>query len=162
MQASDLLTGIPPVIRPDTRILILGSFPGEASLAAQRYYAHPRNLFWRLLSAVLDEDIAGLPYEARLERLLAHRIGLWDAIAACKREGSLDASIRRAQHNDFTALKRDCPALRRICFNGKTSGKLEPEFAAAGFETLVLPSSSPANAYLSFEQKLAVWRGILG
>ena len=158
---SSLLAGFPPVIDSTIRILILGSFPGEASLAAQQYYAHPRNQFWRLLSAVLNEDIAALPYEQRLPRLLTHRIGLWDVLSACAREGSLDAAIRQPQANDFDVLKHQCPQLVRICFNGKTSGKFERQFADAGFETLVLPSSSPANAQLSFEQKLAQWKNIL-
>lgn len=156
-----LLTGFPPVINHSTRILILGSFPGEASLAAQQYYAHPRNQFWRLLSAVLGEDLVPLPYAQRLQRLLARQLGLWDVLAACAREGSLDTAIRHAQSNEFALLKHQCPALQRVCFNGKTSGKFEPVFAAAGFDTLVLPSSSPANAQLSFEQKLAQWKNIL-
>ncbi|MGH8808413.1 MAG: DNA-deoxyinosine glycosylase [Noviherbaspirillum sp.] len=156
-----MLAGFPPVLDPHIRILILGSFPGVASLAAQQYYAHPRNQFWRLLSVVLQEDVAGLPYPLRLQKLLAHRIGLWDVIDVCEREGSLDTAIRRAQANDFAVLKRQCPTLARVCFNGKTSGKFEPQFAAAGFDTLVLPSSSPANAQLSFEQKLALWKNIL-
>jgi hypoxanthine-DNA glycosylase len=156
-----LLAGFPPVLDHSTRILILGSFPGEASLAVQQYYAHPRNQFWRLLSAVLGEDLAGLPYLERLARLQAHRIGLWDVIALCEREGSLDSAIRRAQANDFAVLKHQCPDLVRVCFNGKTSGKFEPQFAGAGFETLVLPSSSPANAQLSFEEKLAAWKNMI-
>lgn len=156
-----LLTGFPPVLDRATRILILGSFPGEASLAAQQYYAHPRNQFWRLLSAVLGEDLVALPYQQRLGRLLAHRIGLWDVIDACERKGSLDTAIRRAQANDFATLKQQCPQLVRVCFNGKTSGKLERQFAEAGFDTLVLPSSSPANAQLSFDEKLALWRNII-
>jgi len=158
---SSLLAGFPPVLDPSTRIMILGSFPGVASLAAQQYYAHPRNHFWRLLSAVLDDPIAGLPYEQRLDRLLGHRIGLWDVIALCEREGSLDADIRQAQANDFAMLRHAAPELRRVCFNGKTSGKYAPYFADAGFETLVLPSSSPANAQLSFEEKLAQWKNII-
>jgi hypoxanthine-DNA glycosylase len=158
---SSPLTGLAPILDRDTRILILGSFPGEASLAAQQYYAHPRNQFWRLLSSILGEELVTLAYPHRLQRLLAHRIGLWDVLAACEREGSLDAAICNPQANDFARLKHECPSLFRICFNGKTSGKFEPVFAQAGFDTLVLPSSSPANAQLSFEQKLAVWRGIL-
>ena len=155
------LTCFEPVLDRATRILIMGSFPGVASLAAQQYYAHPRNQFWRLLSAVLNDDLAALPYAQRLQRLLAHRIGLWDVIAACEREGSLDAAIKRAQENDFARLKHECPALVRVCFNGKTSGKFAPRFADAGFEILVLPSSSPANAQLSFDEKLAAWKNIL-
>ncbi|OWW22848.1 DNA-deoxyinosine glycosylase [Noviherbaspirillum denitrificans] len=156
-----MLTGFPPVADEQTCILILGSFPGEASLAAQQYYAHPRNQFWRLLSAILQDDLASLPYEQRLLRLLGHRIGLWDVIAACEREGSLDTAIRRAQSNEFAMLKHQCPRLEKVCFNGKTSGRFEPVFAAAGFRTLVLPSSSPANAQLSFEEKLALWKNII-
>ncbi|MBS1171132.1 MAG: DNA-deoxyinosine glycosylase [Burkholderiaceae bacterium] len=156
-----VLACFPPVVASDTSVLILGSFPGEASLAAQQYYAHPRNQFWRLLSAVLGEDWSRLDYPQRLERLLAHRIGLWDVIAACERSGSLDAAIRQPQFNDFAPLHARCPQLLRVCFNGQTSGRFAPRFAAAGFETLVLPSSSPANAQLSFEQKLERWRKLL-
>ena len=157
-----ILAGLPPILDRDTRILILGSFPGEASLMAQQYYAHPRNQFWKLLSSILHEDLVGLPYPERLARLQAHAIGLWDVIAACERKGSLDAAIRNARANDFAALKKRCPSLTRVCFNGKTSGKLAPEFDSAGFETVVLPSSSPANAQLSFAQKLALWQNITG
>ena len=156
--STPLLAGLAPVLDRNTRILILGSFPGQASLAAQQYYAHPRNQFWRLLSSVLGLDLASLPYEQRLQALLEQHVGLWDVIDACEREGSLDTAIRRAQPNDFAMLKQRCPSLFRICFNGKTSGEFEPQFRQAGFQTLVLPSSSPANAQFSFEQKLTVWR----
>lgn len=159
--STPLLACFPPVLDRNTRILILGSFPGAASLAAQQYYAHPRNQFWRLLSALLEEDLAALPYPHRLKRLLAHRVGLWDVIALCTRDGSLDSAIRHAQPNDFDALKRRCPQLQRVCFNGKTSGKFAPQFAQAGFDTLLLPSSSPANAQSSYAQKLAAWRQIV-
>ncbi|MFT5645315.1 MAG: hypoxanthine-DNA glycosylase [Janthinobacterium sp.] len=155
------LTGLPPVIGPGIRLLILGSFPGAASLAAQQYYAHPRNQLWPLLSALSGDDLAGLPYLERLPRLLAHGIGLWDVIGACERTGSLDANIRNAEANDFSLLRARCPALAMIGFNGKTSGKFAPVFAAAGFRTLVLPSSSPAYATLTFAQKLLVWRQLL-
>jgi double-stranded uracil-DNA glycosylase len=158
---SSLLTGLPSVVDRRTRILILGSFPGKASLAVQQYYAHPRNQFWRLLSAVLHDDLLVLPYQQRLHQLQVHGIGLWDVIAVCEREGSLDSAIRRAQANDFILLKKQCPDLCRVCFNGQASGKFAPQFAAAGFDTLVLPSSSPANAQLSFDQKLALWKNII-
>jgi hypoxanthine-DNA glycosylase len=155
-----LLAGLPPVIAPDTRILVLGSFPGAASLAAQQYYAHPRNQFWRLVSALVGEDLAGLPYDERLPRLLVHGFGLWDVLGACERKGSLDSAIRNASSNDFALLRERCPALKTVGFNGKASGKFAPEFAAAGFRTVLLPSSSPAHASMSFEQKLVVWRGL--
>lgn len=156
-----LLSGLPPVLDPHTRILLLGSFPGTASLAAAQYYAHPRNQFWPLLGAVLGEDLPRLPYQQRLERLRARGIGLWDVIAACRRPGSLDSAIRDAQHNRFSELRALAPTLRRVCFNGKTAAKAAPEFAAAGFDTLVLPSSSPAHASMDFDTKLAQWRRIL-
>jgi hypoxanthine-DNA glycosylase len=158
---SPLLTGFPPAMHPDARLLILGSFPGEASLAAQQYYAHPRNQFWRLLSAVLGDDLVQLDYPARLHALARHRIGLWDVIIACEREGSLDASIRRPQIADFAILQQSFPQLQTVAFNGKISGRFAPRFDAAGFRTLVLPSSSPANAQLSFDEKLVNWRAML-
>ncbi|MEW6759482.1 MAG: DNA-deoxyinosine glycosylase [Pseudomonadota bacterium] len=156
--SSPTLTGLAPVIALDTRVIVLGSFPGAASLAAGKYYAHPRNQFWPLISAVLGEDLAALPYEERLIRLLAHRFGLWDVLAGCEREGSLDSSIRKPAANDFERLRTLCPQLETVGFNGQASGKFAPQFAAAGYRTVVLPSSSPAHMAMSFEQKLAVWR----
>jgi len=156
--SSPTLTGLAPVIALDTRILILGSFPGAASLAAGKYYAHPRNQFWPLVSALVGEDLASLPYEKRLPRLLAHRFGLWDVLAGCEREGSLDSAIRNPAANDFERLRTLCPQLETVGFNGQASGKFAQQFAAAGYRTVVLPSSSPAHMTMSFEQKLAVWR----
>ncbi|SDV50937.1 DNA-deoxyinosine glycosylase [Chitinasiproducens palmae] len=157
-----MLSSFPPVADRDTRVMIFGSFPGVASLAATQYYAHPRNHFWRLLEAVLDvPGLAGRSYDDRLACLLAHRIGLWDVFAACEREGSLDSAIRQAQSNAFEALREHAPALEKACFNGKTAGRAAPLLAEAGYRTLVLPSSSPANAMLSFPQKLSAWRLLL-
>ena len=158
---SPLLTGLAPVIAPDTRILVLGSFPGAASLAAQQYYAHPRNQFWKLVGALVGEDLYGLPYDDRLPRLLAHRFGLWDVLAACEREGSLDSAIRKPAANDFERLRYLCPQLETVGFNGQASGKFAPQFAEAGYRTVVLPSSSPAHMAMTFEQKLAVWRQLI-
>lgn len=151
------LAGLAPVISPSIRVIVLGSFPGAASLAAGQYYAHPRNQFWRLISAVVGEDLAALPYAARLPRLLAHQIGLWDVLGACERKGSLDASIRNAQANDFALLRERCPRLETVGFNGQASGKFAPQFAQAGFRIVVLPSSSPAHASMTFQKKLEAW-----
>ncbi len=156
-----MLKGFPPIADNTTRTLILGSFPGVASLDAAQYYAHPRNQFWRLVGAVIGEPLVELDYGERVVRLLAHGIGLWDVLAACEREGSLDAAIRHATPNDFTSFRIHAPSLKKLCFNGKTSGRFEPVIRAAGYDTLVLPSSSPANAILSFDQKLRVWRDII-
>ena len=152
------LAGLAPVIAPTIRILILGSFPGAASLAAQQYYAHPRNALWPILSALTGEDLVALPYVERLPRLLAHRIGLWDVLGACERKGSLDSAIRKPAANDFDRLRELCPALEVVGFNGRISGKFAPQFAQAGYRTLVLPSTSPAYAAMSFDRKFADWR----
>ncbi|ACC71288.1 DNA-deoxyinosine glycosylase [Paraburkholderia phymatum] len=156
-----MLRGFPPVVAESTHTLILGSFPGEASLTATQYYAHPRNQFWRLLGAVIGEPLPELDYPTRLERVLRHGLGVWDVLAACTREGSLDAAIRNATPNDFASFREYAPLLKKVCFNGKTAGRFAPIIAAAGYQTLVLPSSSPANAILSFDQKLRLWRDIL-
>ncbi|WP_426104133.1 DNA-deoxyinosine glycosylase [Massilia sp. TSP1-1-2] len=155
------LTGLAPVIDAHTRILILGSFPGAASLAAGQYYAHPRNALWPILAALTGEPLAALPYAERLARLLKHGVGLWDVLGACERQGSLDARIRHPAANDFTRLRALCPQLAVVGFNGQTSGKFAPQFAAAGYRTLILPSTSPALAAMSFEQKLERWQQLL-
>ena len=161
MPPTPSLTGLAPVIDLRTRILILGSFPGAASLAAQQYYAHPRNALWPILSALTGEDLAGLPYAGRLPRLLAHGFGLWDVLGACEREGSLDSAIRQPAANNFARLRELCPLLETVGFNGQTSGKFAPQFAAEGYRTLVLPSTSPAHAAMPFDQKLADWGKLL-
>ena len=155
---SSLLTGLAPVIDAGVRILVLGSFPGAASLAAGQYYAHPRNQFWRLISSVVDADLAALPYAERLPRLLAHGVGLWDVLGECERAGSLDSAIRKPAANDFERLREMCPLLETVGFNGQASGKFAPQFSAAGYRTVVLPSSSPAHMAMSFDQKLDIWR----
>jgi hypoxanthine-DNA glycosylase len=159
--SSIALTGLAPVLDGRTRILILGSFPGAASLAAQQYYAHPRNLLWPILSALTGEPLAALPYAERLPLLLAHGFGLWDVLGACEREGSLDSAIRKPAANDFARLRELCPLLETVGFNGQTSGKFAPRFAAEGYRTVVLPSTSPAHASLSLEQKLLLWRRLI-
>lgn len=164
MQASPsapALNGLAPVLDHATRILVLGSFPGAASLAAQQYYAHPRNHLWPILAALTSEPLTTQDYAERLQRLLVHGIGLWDVFGACVREGSLDAAIRRPAANDFARLRVLCPQLHMVGFNGQTAGKYAPQFADQGYRTLVLPSTSPAHAAMSFEQKLDSWRSLL-
>jgi hypoxanthine-DNA glycosylase len=163
MQRSNLgprrrLRGFPPVLDARVERLILGSFPSTASLDAGQYYAHPRNQFWRLLGALIGEPLADLEYELRLRRVLKKRIGIWDVLSACERKGSLDSDIRQHRPNDFGRLNALAPKLRRVIFNGATAGKFASAFAAAGFETRVAPSTSPAHAARSFEQKLVLWR----
>lgn len=148
--------GLAPVLGRDARVLILGSFPGEASLAAQQYYAHPRNHFWPLVGAIVGEPLANLPYRSRLAALRRHRVGLWDVIIACERRGSLDGAIRNAEHGAIDRVQRAAPKLALICFNGKTAARGEPAWRAAGYATRILPSSSPAYTR-PFDEKLAQW-----
>lgn len=148
----------PPLVGLQPQVLILGSMPGIASLNANRYYAHPRNQFWPLLSALLADDLAALPYAARLRRLARHRVGLWDVIAACRRSGSLDSAIRDAQYNDLAGLRQRAPDLRLVLHNGAQSARMLPHTLALGVPALRLPSTSPANAGWSFERKLQAWR----
>ncbi|HMG47661.1 MAG TPA: DNA-deoxyinosine glycosylase [Allosphingosinicella sp.] len=149
----------PPVTRPDTRLLVLGSLPGAVSLARQRYYAHPQNLFWRLMSGAIDRDLVPLGYEARLEAVLDAGVGLWDTVAAATRKGSLDADIRLHQASDLAALAATLPELRAIAFNGATSARIGRRQLAGipGFALVDLPSSSPAYASLPFERKREAW-----
>lgn len=156
--SANVLYGLAPVINQTTHTLVLGSFPGAASLAAQEYYAFRHNQFWRLLSGVLKTDLTTMPYAQRLETLLLHGVGLWDIYQHCQRVGSLDTAIRQAKLNDFAALRASFPLLTAIGFNGKVAAKVRNQFLEWGYQTIILPSSSPAHASLSFEAKLLEWR----
>jgi hypoxanthine-DNA glycosylase len=155
---SERLHGLAPVIGRETRLVVLGSFPGVASLQAQQYYAHPRNQFWPLLSALWGEDLLTLAYAQRLQRLRERGLGLWDVIAECRRVGSLDSAVRDARWNDLVSLRRRAPGLRAVAHNGGLSARAMRVTATLGVPVLRLPSSSPANASWSFERKLAAWR----
>mgnify|MGYP000940886819 CR=1 FL=1 len=161
MTGSVRLKGLPPIIGGGARVLILGSFPSEASLAAGQYYAHKQNQFWRILGAVLDWPVIDMAYAERKVAVIAAGIAIWDVYASCERAGSLDSAIRNGQTNDFAALRKSVVAARRVCFNGQVAGRFAPRLAALGYETLILPSTSPANASWSFERKLAAWREAL-
>ncbi len=155
------LTGLPPVIGPDTRLLVLGSFPGVASLREQRYYGHPQNQFWKILSALWASDLVGMAYVARLDAVRARGLDIWDVYATCEREGSLDADIRHAELNDFARLRRECTRLVAIAHNGGESFRHARHTRALGLPVHRLPSTSPANASWSFERKLQAWREVV-
>ena len=157
--ASPRRRGLAPVIAPDARVLILGSFPSEASLAARQYYAHPRNHFWPILGEVLAEPLPQLPYAERLARVKAHRVAIWDTIVECERSGSLDTAIRNAERGEIHRVHRIARELRAVCFNGKTAGRAQPPWAEAGYETIVMPSTSPAYT-LPIAEKLVQWRAL--
>jgi hypoxanthine-DNA glycosylase len=147
-----------PEAAADARLLILGSLPGEVSLAKAQYYAHPQNQFWRLIGAVIGCDLVALAYPDRLVALKSARVALWDVVQTAERKGSLDADIRGHQPNALAALAASLPALRAVGFNGTTSWKLgSPLLAGDTRLTLVpLPSSSPAYT-IAFERKLTAW-----
>lgn len=158
--AAERKRSFPPVVDENTRVLILGSLPGEASLAATQYYAHPRNAFWRLLETVLDEALVALPYDDRLATLQQHGIGLWDVVAEAERRGSLDTAILNPSANDLLALVETLPALQAVAFNGGTAAKLGSRLLASVADRIALialPSSSPAHAARSFQDKALAW-----
>lgn len=148
-----------PQVRPDTRLLVLGSLPGAMSLAASRYYANPRNQFWRLMETVVDMPLAAVDYEIRIARLLEAKVGLWDTVAAAHRTGSLDADIKLQQASDLTALAATLPELRAIAFNGGTAARIgRKQLHGMGHYALIdLPSSSPAFTR-PFPQKQVDWQ----
>ena len=155
-------TSMAPVGSDDAVLLILGSLPGEASLAAQRYYAHPQNQFWRLLGHALGEPLAGMAYEDRLERLANRGVALWDVVGEASRTGSLDGAIREVTANPLTAFMSSHPRLRSIAFNGGTAARIGRRAIGERprLTLLDLPSSSPAYT-LQFADKAERW-AVLG
>jgi TDG/mug DNA glycosylase family protein len=158
----------PPIATPDATTLILGSLPGRKSLQMQQYYAHPQNAFWKLVAEIFDAG-SSLPYTRRVEILTANRIALWDVLAAAERPGSLDSSIvaASAQANDFASFYRAHPHIRRVLFNGRKSEQLYERFVMPGLSAdfaeiryVVMPSTSPAHAGMTFAKKLERWKTI--
>lgn len=149
-----------PFVSADTRVLILGSLPGDASLAAQRYYAHPANRFWHLVGAAIGrENLSTLDYDMRVAALATSGIGLWDVIATATRKGSLDAAIRDVEPAALADLVASLPALRAVAFNGATAARIGRRLLTDIAPRLVdLPSSSPAHAAMPLDEKLRRWR----
>jgi hypoxanthine-DNA glycosylase len=152
----------PPVVDEQVRLLILGSLPGELSLAHAQYYAHPQNRFWHLMSDVVGTDLRPLGYELRLQTLLHHRIGLWDVVAEARRDGSLDSNIRDHAHNNLVELVEGLPRLAAIAFNGGTAARIGLKVLKnhhARYQMIQLPSSSPAYT-LPYAEKLRAWSAL--
>ncbi len=154
-----------PVVSPQSRVLVLGSMPGVASLNAQQYYAHPRNAFWPVMQAVAGIDRSA-DYAARLQQLRDSGIALWDVIGCCERPGSLDNAIVQdsVRCNDFNTLLRQYPGIRAIAFNGKSVEQLFRRHALPGIDETLLPthrlcllSTSPANARPDLAEKIRAW-----
>lgn len=155
-----LKSSFPPVVRSDARLLVLGSLPGEVSLARSQYYAHPQNRFWRLMAAVLEDPEAAAPeYATRLAALARHRIGLWDVVRSATRAGSLDANIRGHAPNALAELIATLPDLRAVAFNGAKAAAIghvliRPQ--PSDLALIDLPSSSAANTR-PIAEKRAAW-----
>lgn len=164
--ADNRLNGLAAVASPEATVLILGSMPGAVSLAQQQYYAHPRNLFWPIMAQLCQFD-ASAAYGEKLQQLTASGIALWDVIDSCQRQGSLDSAIRDEQVNDFATFLAEHRNIRAIGFNGAKAWHsykryvLPTQSIPAHIALLQLPSTSPAHAAVSFEQKLAQWQQLM-
>ena len=150
-----------PISHPTATVLILGTMPSEQSLALQQYYGHPRNAFWKIIFSVLETPFS-TNYEQRKNILLENRIALWDVLEACMRKGSLDSAIEEEVPNDFVSFLKAHPNIQYIFFNGQKAAKYFKQYVAVGdgYTQLTLPSTSPANAGMSFEKKLVEWERI--
>ena len=156
-----LKRAMPPVGSDDAVLLILGSLPGDASLRAERYYAHPQNQFWRLLGSAIGEGLADLDYAARLDRLAARGIALWDVVGEARRTGSLDGAIRDVRANALAAFVETHPRLRAVAFNGGTAARIgRRALGETALRLIDLPSSSAAFTR-PFADKAAAW-AVLG
>jgi hypoxanthine-DNA glycosylase len=159
-------TSLAPVVDDGTRVLLLGSMPGAISLRAQQYYAHPQNVFWRIMGELLAFD-AHADYERRLAALRAAGMGLWDVLRVCDRTGSLDSAIVQdsMEPNDFEDLFAQYPGIVRVFFNGEKAEQVFRRMVRPGLRSAVqcqrLPSTSPANARYSFGAKLQAWRAVV-
>lgn len=166
---ADFALGFPPISAPDIHTLILGSLPSRKSLELGQYYAHPQNAFWRIMDDLLGAG-RSLPYDERVRKIVAARLGVWDVLSSSVRPGSMDSAIdtRTATPNDFDRFLREHTALRRICFNGRKAAelfdrtvRLTDSQRLAALERVQLPSTSPAYAAMPFEEKLERWSVIV-
>ena len=158
------IRGFAPIAQRNARILILGSMPGRASLAAGQYYAHKQNAFWKIIGGLLGVDPAS-PYRVRVRALRASRIAVWDVLHSCVRPGSLDSSIAEETANDFKAFFRRHPGITHVFFNGAKAESSYRRHVLAAVERPLhyarLPSTSPAHASIPYARKLRAWRAIL-
>jgi TDG/mug DNA glycosylase family protein len=160
-----LVHSFPPVVSPNSKVLVLGSMPGEVSLRAVQYYAHPHNAFWRIMGELFGAGPA-LPYQERLVVLDNAGIALWDSLRACTRAGSLDSAIRDEEANDFAALFASFPRITHVFFNGaksETAFRRHVQSTLAGSQHVFarLPSTSPAHAGMPFDEKVKRWRALM-
>lgn len=158
----ETLYSFAPVADSRSRMLILGSMPGKASLRKHQYYGHPQNAFWRLMCVLLKEPFAD-DYETRVNMLLRRGIALWDVIQSCRRQSSLDADIRNAVVNDFSSFFKQHPAIRHVFFNGQMAHNTFARHVGFDFDGIKfhrLGSTSPAHA-IPFEKRVEDWYKLL-
>lgn len=154
----------PPLIDKSSQILIIGTMPSVKSLAAEEYYAHPRNAFWKIVSTLFNNGYNFSDFMEKKTCILNNHLALWDNLKFCERNGSLDSDIKNMIPNDFETLLKNYPHICRLIFNGQKSFQIFKKFHPELLETyqyFILPSTSPANASLSFEKKLALWQNAL-
>ena len=151
----------PSLSNPEATVLLLGTMPGVQSLIKNQYYGHPQNNFWKLVSAVFEEEVP-TDYNQKKEMLIRNKIAVWDVLQACERPGSLDSAIVKEIPNDFTTFLHEHPNIRLIAFNGQKAAAFFKKHVGLNrdYTFIILPSTSPANAGKTFEQKLAEWKVI--
>lgn len=154
------LTGFAPVVNSNTKVLILGSFPGVQALQKRQYYGNPHNHFWRIASDLIGHDLISESYDARLKLLLRNSIGIWDTIGSCRRKGSLDTAIKDIAANDIASLLARYPNIRAVFLNGQKAMSLFDAPSDIGVDVYCMPSTSPANT-ISYRSKLSSWRKVL-
>lgn len=151
----------PPLVDENCTILILGSLPGDESLAKKQYYAHPRNVFWRIMFDIFEKEYTD-DYSVRCQMLLDHHVALWDMIHHGNRTGSLDADIKYEIPNDLKGLLKDYPNISKIVLNGKKAeATFKKNFKDISAIIITMPSTSPANARIGFLEKLNKWKSAL-
>ena len=151
----------PPLAGEDSEILILGSLPGEKSLEMQQYYAFPQNAFWKIMFQIFEKDFSD-DYEVRKKLIIDNKLALWDTIQSGTRKGSLDSDIKNEEPNDIVGFIKEHPHIKRILLNGKKPEAMFKKYIGdVGIETVTMPSTSPANARVKYEQKLDVWKAAI-
>jgi len=153
--------GFAPVVGGAPKVLVLGTFPGLASREAEEYYAHPRNQFWRILYGILGEAYDAPSYRRKLQKLKEHGIALWDMVASCETTGSADTEIQNPVLIDLPGFLRKNPSIQTVCFNGGNAARFAKKLGRLAVDSAVLPSTSPANARYSLQQKEDAWRRVL-
>lgn len=152
-----------PIVDKDTTRMVVGTMPSVDSLRFSEYYGNPRNQFWKILFSVFEDGRTPADYDDKVATAKSHGVGLWDILASCKREGSLDSNIKDESLNNFPALLKDHPNIKMLIFNGQNSYKyfLKAYGQLSGIEYRVMPSTSPANAMKNFDAKLKEWEEVL-